>query len=130
LARLRRLVSVNFDIMVRTLALLAGFALFTDQGARFGSVILAGNHLLLQLISFSAFFLDGFAFATESLVGRALGRGDRTVFALVVARSTRLAAVTALALAALLWLGGDLFIDMLTSLEPVRAAAQAYLPWC
>lgn len=130
LGRLRQLVSVNLDIMVRTLALLTGFALFTDQGARFGSVVLAGNHLLLQLISFSAFFLDGFAFATESLVGRAFGGGDRAAFNAVVARSTRLAAATALLLATLLWLGGDFFIALLTSLEPVKAAAQTYLPHC
>ena len=53
--------------MARTVFLMLGFAWFTNQGARYGNVTLAANHVLLQLVSFSAFFLDGFAFATESL---------------------------------------------------------------
>ncbi len=76
-AALRGLFAAQLDIMIRTLALLAGFGWFTNQGARFGDVTLAANHLLLQLVSFCAFVLDGFAFATESLVGRARGAGDR-----------------------------------------------------
>ncbi|MEC8332385.1 MAG: MATE family efflux transporter, partial [Pseudomonadota bacterium] len=51
----------NLDIMIRTLLLVFSFAFFTNQGARFGDIALAANHILLQIISFSAFFLDGFA---------------------------------------------------------------------
>ena len=72
LSRLARTLSANADIMVRTLFLLFGFAWFTDQSARFGDTLLAANHVLLQLVSFAAFFLDGFAFASESLVGTAM----------------------------------------------------------
>src|SRR5690606_28903651 len=75
-ARLRRTLSANGDIMVRTLCLLLGFGWFANQGARFGDVTLAANHILLQLVSFSAFFLDGFAFVAEALVGAAMGARD------------------------------------------------------
>ena len=77
---LRGLFGAQLDILIRTLFLLAGFAWFTNQGARFGDTTLAANHVLLQLVSFSAFVLDGFAFATESLVGRAQGQKDRGLF--------------------------------------------------
>lgn len=120
----------NGDIFLRTLALLLGFAIFTDQGARFGDATLAANHILLQLVSFSAFFLDGFAYTTEALVGRAYGRGDRRIFAAVVKRSFVLAAGTAVMLAALLLAAGPFFIDLLTDLESVRALAERYLPFC
>src|SRR5690606_38220231 len=50
LAGLRRLVAVNRDIFVRTLFLLASFAWFTNQGARFGDVTLSANHILLQFV--------------------------------------------------------------------------------
>lgn len=128
--KLRALLAANGDIMLRTLALLSGFAIFTDRGARFGAETLAANHLLLQLVSFSAFFLDGFAYVAEALVGRAHGAGDRIAFRAVVLRSSQLAALTALLLAGILWLGGDLFIERLTTLEPVRVVARGFLPFC
>lgn len=124
-----RTLRANADIMWRTLMLLFGFAWFTDQGARFGDVTLAANHILLQFISLSAFFLDGYAFVVESQVGRAMGARQALWFRLVIQRSTTLAAGTAVALALLVWWPGPLFIDALTTVEPVREAARLYLPW-
>src|SRR5690606_38482792 len=60
--RVRQALAANGDILVRTLCLLLAFGWFANAGARFGDVTLAANHILLQLVSFSAFFLDGFAF--------------------------------------------------------------------
>src|SRR5690625_5233451 len=71
--RLKALFSVNANIMVRTLALIAGFAWFANEWAKFGDGTLAANHILLQFISLSAFFLDGYANVAEALVGQAYG---------------------------------------------------------
>ncbi|MCA9542052.1 MAG: MATE family efflux transporter, partial [Myxococcales bacterium] len=109
------------------LSLLAGFAWFTNASARFGEVALAGNHVLLQLVSFSAFVLDGFAFATEAMVGRALGAGDRGAFDHAVRRNSELAAVTAGLLALAIMVAGELAVDALTRLPLVRQAASAQL---
>ena len=128
-ARLRRTLAANGDIMLRTLCLLAGFGLFARQGAALGNATLAANHLLLQLVSFSAFFLDGFAFVAEALVGAAVGAGDRLRFRRVVRLSSELALITAALLAAGLWLGGTALIGLLTSLQDVAALARAQLPW-
>ena len=127
--RVRRMLSANGDIMVRTLCLLLGFGWFANQGARFGDVTLAANHLLLQLVSFSAFFLDGYAFVAEALVGSAAGGRDRLRFRRVVRLSSELALGTAVVLAAGIWLLGGPVLGMLTSLEAVRMTAMAYLPW-
>ncbi len=129
-ARALRTMRVNADIMLRTLMLLLAFGWFTNQSAMFGDAALGANHILLQLISFSAFFLDGYAFAAESLVGRAFGSQRREVFDLAVRRSSVLALVTAFVLASVLMIAGPLVIDALTDLSRVRAAATAYLPWC
>ena len=72
--QLKRAFLVNSDIMIRSLALLAAFGWFLAQGARQGNAILAGNSILMQFIEVCAFFLDGFAFAAEALVGRGGGR--------------------------------------------------------
>jgi MATE family multidrug resistance protein len=124
-----RTVLVQLDIMVRTLTLLFGFGWFTHQGARLGDVTLAANHILLQFLSFSAFFLDGFAFATEGLVGAAAGARRVGVFDILVRRSSVLAAVTALILSAVFVSFGPVFIRVLTDLDEVRLAAAGVLPF-
>src|SRR5690606_7933977 len=100
-----------------------------NAGARFGDVALAANHLLLQLVSFSAFFLDGFAFVAEARVGAAWGARDRAGFRNALRVTSELAACTALALAVLVLLAGVPAVHALTSLPLVREAAVQHLPW-
>ncbi len=126
-ASLRNTVSSNTDILLRTLVLVLSFAFFTSQSARFGDVILAANHLLIQFIAFAAFFLDGYAFVVESLAGRALGAGRRDVFDLTVRKSTTISFLTAAALALLLALAGRQIIALLTDIPEVRFAANDML---
>ncbi|MEZ4269243.1 MAG: MATE family efflux transporter [Myxococcota bacterium] len=118
----------NADIMVRTLFLLLGFGWFMNQGARFGDAILAANHILLQLISLSAYLLDGYAHSTELLVGRAVGARSRQRLDRAVGLSTQLSAVSAAGLAAAVWLAGPWAVLALTDLAPVRALALELLP--
>lgn len=129
-AKLRAVMAANGDILIRTLTLLVGISMFTDQSARFGAQTLAANHILLQFTMFSAFFLDGFAFVAEALAGRAFGADDRTQFRLVVRRSTELAAVTAFVLMLIFLLGGPYFIRGITALADVQVLAIEYLPYC
>lgn len=126
-SKLREMFSAHADILVRTLLLLGGFAWFTSQGAKFGDATLASNHLLLQLVSFSAFFLDGFAFAAEALVGRAKGAADLAAFDRAVWRTTELAVVAGLLLAAAILVFGGVGVDLLTDLPAVREIARDHL---
>ena len=128
-ARAVKTLGANGDIMVRTLFLLLGFAWFTNQGALFGDEILAANHVLLQLISLSAYLLDGYAHATEIHVGRAVGSGRLRLFDEAVRSATWLAALSAVALGVAVLSAGPLAVGLLTDLEAVRAYALAYLPY-
>ncbi len=121
--KLAQSLAANLDIMIRTLLLVFSFAFFTNQGARFGDIALAANHILLQIISFSAFFLDGFAFAAEGLVGRAFGAGDSLQFMTAIRRTSVLAAMSAVVLASIVLLSGADLIAALTDLPAVRLAA-------
>lgn len=122
-----KMASANADIMIRTLLLIFSFGFFINQSARFGDVVLAANHILMQLISFAAFFLDGYAFVVESLVGMSIGAKRRDVFDSSVKRSTVLAFATAILLAGGVWVFGDFIISVLTDLEEVRTAASSML---
>lgn len=75
---LKRLFRLNRDILIRTFALVISFALFTQFSSALGTRILAANTLLLQVVTLSAYFIDGIAFATESFAGRFYGSCDRT----------------------------------------------------
>lgn len=125
----RKLLGANGDIMLRTLFLMFGFAWFTNQGASFGEATLAANHVLLQLITLSAYLLDGYANATEILVGKAVGTGDRALFDRSIRVANSLAAPSAVALALAVWLLGPAAIDGLTDLAAVRNVARSFLPY-
>jgi multidrug resistance protein, MATE family len=124
---LRRLMSVNRDLMIRTVALLFMFVWFANSGARLGAEVLAANHVLLQFVNVAAFILDGFAFTLESRVGNAIGARSRARFL----RGIRLTGEFSLAggalLALLFWLAGEAVIAFITTDTEVRAVAMRYL---
>ncbi|PZU97845.1 MAG: MATE family efflux transporter [Leptolyngbya sp.] len=76
LQAIKGLFLLNRDILVRTFALVLSFALFTNFSSALGRETLAANTLLLQVVTLSAYFIDGIAFATESFAGRYYGSGD------------------------------------------------------
>lgn len=127
--KLQRTLSVNSDILIRTLLLLFAFAWFINQSAIFGDAVLGANHILLQVVSFSAFFLDGFAFVAEAFVGAALGAKNAAHLKRAIKHSTELAAFTAIVLALIILAGGSVIVATLTDIVTVRAAAETALPW-
>jgi len=126
---LRRLFALNRDILLRTLSLVAAYAWFTRSGARAGDAILAANAVLLNLHGLASYALDGFANATEALVGEAIGARRLGDYRAVLRASTVSAGVVA-ALISLAYLafGGEL-IRLFTNQEAVRLLALRYLPW-
>ena len=126
-SKIWKMMAANVDILIRTLALVFAFAFFTNRSAQYGDTLLAANHILLQFVSFSAFFLDGYAFVAESLVGRALGAKDRRAFDLAVKRSSLVALWTSLLLAFGIFAFGDFATSLLTDLTEVRFEAQGLM---
>lgn len=127
--KLKRMISVNGDIMIRTLSLLFAFSFFTAQGARSGDLILAANAVLMHFLSVSAYFLDGVAYATEALTGKAVGARDPKRFSDAVRLSSVWAAALSLATGAAFWLAGGVIIDVMTVNAAVREVARDYLFW-
>ena len=126
---LRRIAGVNRDIMIRTLCVLFAFTFFMAQGAKAGDITLAANAVLLHFLSVSAYFLDGFAFAAERLVGHSIGSGIGARFRRAVWLTTFWAFAFSAVMSVLFWLFGPFIIDLLTVNNEVRHAARLYLPW-
>jgi len=130
---IRRTVSVNRDIFVRTLILAFCFSWFVQRGGAFGDETLAANQTLLQLFLFTGLALDGTAIAAETLVGQALGARDRATgrrrYLLAVRRSFILALAASMFFVALYGLAGDALIGLLIADPGIAETAGAYLPW-
>ena len=127
--RLAKTIAVNRDIMIRTIVLMFSFAWFTAKSAEAGTVTLAVNSILLQFVTVSAFFLDGFALAAEALVGKAFGAGQREDFDRSAWLSTGWAAGIACVLSLGIFVFGGFVIDFLSIDPEVRATARDYLFW-
>ncbi|MDE4175469.1 MATE family efflux transporter [Phaeobacter sp. PT47_59] len=127
--RLRRMLQVNGDIMVRSVLLTGSFTTFLFIGADLGDVQLAANQVLLQFLEITAFALDGFAFSAEALVGGAVGAKSRAH----MRRAVWMASSWAIGAAGLLslgfYIGGGMIIDLMTTSPEVRAAARLFLMW-
>jgi MATE family multidrug resistance protein len=124
-----KLLRLNLDIFLRSLALQLCFSLMTLQGARYGDDVVAANAVLLNLLVFVSFALDGFAYAIEALCGKALGARAASEFRRVLHATLVLAVVTSGLFSLVFALLGEAVIALLTDIETIRAVAVTYLPW-
>jgi MATE family multidrug resistance protein len=127
--RLRRMLRVNSDIMLRTVLLQGCFTAFVFLGAGFGDRVLAANQVLMQFIELTSYALDGFAFAAESLVGQAVGARAPGMVRRAAILTGQWGAGGAVLLAAAFALAGPQIIDLMATDPGVRETARAFLPW-
>ncbi|WP_411956658.1 MATE family efflux transporter [Paracoccus homiensis] len=127
--KLNRMMRVNGDIMIRSVLLQASFTSFLFLGAAQGDVTLAANQVLVQFLSITAFALDGFAFAAESLVGQAVGARHPGQVRHASILTSQWGVAGAVLLGILFWALGGAIIDLLTTAPDVRSEARNYLIW-
>jgi MATE family multidrug resistance protein len=121
--------SLNGEILIRTLALVSTFAIFTNLSSVFGTGILTTNAILMQVVSFGAYFIDGLAFATESLAGIFRGKGTSGE----LMRLLRIGGVTSLLFGvifptAFILIPQPLF-KLFTNHTEIIAQLSSYVPW-
>jgi len=124
-----RLLNLNKDIFIRSLALQLCVGFVTITGAALGDVTLAANAILLNFFLFASYGLDGFAYAAEALVGEAKGQKDKNKIHKIVIVSGAWSAFVGSLFALVLWGVGQQWINVLTDLTAVREYAVEYLPW-
>lgn len=75
-ADLGAFLTMNGNLFVRSLCMVAIYVGFTMISARYGDLVLAVGAILMKLLLLFSFFTDGFAYAVEALVGKFIGRRD------------------------------------------------------
>lgn len=124
-----RLLRLNRDIMLRSLLLQLCFVSLTLFGARLGGDIVAVNAVLLMFLTFTAYALDGFAYAVEASSGEAYGARDSRKLLRVWQAACRQAGLVALLFSLFYAAAGSGIVALLTSLPALREQADSYLIW-
>lgn len=119
----------NLSLFLRTLCLIVVHFMFIAAGAAQGSVELAVNTLLMQLFTMFSYFMDGFAYAGEALVGKAIGASNPAAYHAVVHRLFRWGAFLALLFLALYGVAGESFMSLLTDDREVLSSLTRYQHW-
>ncbi len=73
--------------------------------------------------------MDGFAYAMEAMVGKAIGAKDRAQLNASLIGTFFWSLIICLGLTAVFGLAGSHLIAMITSIEAVQQQAAVYLPW-
>ena len=126
---MRKLLALNRDIMLRSLLLQLCFGAMTVLGARLGPEIVAVNAVLMTLLTFTAYALDGFAYAVEAHSGQAYGARQAGKLQEVWRAACRQSGLVALVFALIYALFGGNIVALLTSLPELRELARHYIFW-
>lgn len=126
---IKKFFSVNIDIFLRTVCIVAVNLYFTSAGSRQGPLILAVNTVLMTFYTIFSYFMDGFAYAGEALCGKLYGRRSWDALRAMISRLLGWGAAVALAFTLLYFFGGNLLVELLTDDGSVVAFARQYRLW-
>ena len=127
--RLKKMAIVNTDILIRTLLLQAAILSFIFLGSSFDDNTLAANQILIQFLHIASYGLDGFAVASESLVGKAVGAKKINDLRQTVKVTSIWGAITIIFMTAFFGIFGDIFIKLMTTSIDIQNITTQYLPW-
>ncbi len=120
---------VNSDIFIRSFCIILVFTFFTSESANTNDTILAVNSLLIQLLLFFSFFIDGFAYAGEALVGKFFGARQSAKMTKAVKLLFLWGTGLAVGFTLVYLTGINTILRLLTSQQELIQQAQPYIIW-
>ncbi len=121
--------SLNRDLFLRSVGMIAVYIGFTVIGAGLGDRMLAVSSILMKLLMLFSYFTDGFAYAGEALTGRFIGEKNEDGVRSTVRGTFAWGFGLAGAFMLLYGLGGTPLLQLMTSDASVVEAGRAFLPW-
>ena len=76
-SEVRRMMALNGNLFIRSLCFMVVYVGYTSLAGGYGDLELAVSSIMMKLFMFFSFFVDGFAYAGEALVGKAFGEVQR-----------------------------------------------------
>ena len=128
-AGIRSILSMNGDLVLRSLGLILVYIGFTVISARYGDTLLASAAILMKILMIFSYFTDGFAYAGEALTGKAIGMRDRPLLMGTIRYTFIWSMSIAVFFIGIYYAAGVPLLRMMTSDGTVVEAAKAFIPW-
>ena len=128
-ADLGAFLTMNGNLFVRSLCMVAIYVGFTMISARYGDLVLAVGAILMKLLLLFSFFTDGFAYAAEALVGKFIGRRDIPAVKMTVRHVFVWSMGVGMFFVLVYLFGSDPVFRVLTSDAQVVQAARPFYFW-
>ena len=130
---MRRMMKLNGNLFIRSLCFMVVYVGFTILASTYGDAELAVSSMLMKLFLFFSYFVDGFAYAGEALVGKAFGRiasgGEQSSIGPVVRSLFNWCIWVGLLFTAIYALWGGECMELMTNDRTVLDAVRPYMGW-
>ncbi len=133
---------LNSQLFVRSLCFMVVYVGFTSLASKYGDTELAVSAILMKLFMLFSYFVDGFAYAGEALVGKQIGEMKVSAARQMSPSASLVSRLRSVVIALFAWslgvgalftlvyaLWGNGCIGMMTDDAVVRAAAMPYMGW-
>lgn len=121
--------ALNGDIWVKNLILISTFSLFTNFSSTMGTVFLAENALLLQIILLAMHLTNGIGFAIEALTGNLEGQGKKDQLKPILWLGGATTLPIGLSFAVVSYLFPQSIFGLLTDHKEIIEQMYIYVPW-
>ena len=130
---LKRMMALNGNLFIRSLCFMVVYVGFTSLAGTYGDTELAVSSVLMKLFMFFSFFVDGFAYAGEALVGKAFGelkmKNEKLKIRGIVRTLFNWSIGVGVVFTVLYAVWGKAMVGMMTDDIAVLAATDKYMGW-
>lgn len=126
LPRCKRLLSIGWDMTVRTGLVIAFLLYCTRTATQAGAIEGAAHQGIRQFVVFNTMLLDTFAITGQSLTGYFKGKNDTPMIKQVIRQTFEYSFITGIITGGLMVLGADIFAELLI---PAEAYSVFYTAW-
>ena len=130
---IKRMMKLNGNLFIRSLCFMVVYVGFTSLASQYGDTELAVSSILMKFFLFFSYFVDGFAYAGEALVGKAFGESEignrKSQIGAVVKNLFNWCIWVGLLFTAIYALWGDECMALMTNDVSVLDATGKYMGW-
>ena len=127
--RLKQMLALNGNLILRSLGFMVVYVGFTVLTSKYGDGLLAVGTIMMKLFMIFSYFVDGFAYAGEALVGRYIGEQNRLQTRMAVNRLFQWTLGVGLVFTLIYLIGGDQMVRLMTKDQTVIEASRPFLFW-
>jgi multidrug resistance protein, MATE family len=126
---LKSTVILKGNILIRYLAMITAYSIFTNLSAAMGTEVIAVNGLLLQIVLLSQFTVNGVGLTTQTLIGNFKGKGETEQMMPLLNVSILVGLAIASLFASVSLLFPQTVFGLLTNHNDLSRSVQVYLIW-